>query len=61
MKRALNSVTETVAVTWAAEGTRVNGMTPGGTTTEMMDEWEKKTPGIIDANNAANPVAVDPD
>jgi NAD(P)-dependent dehydrogenase (short-subunit alcohol dehydrogenase family) len=35
MKRALNSITETAAVTWAAEGIRVNGITPGGTATEM--------------------------
>lgn len=56
MKRALNSITETAAVTWAGEGIRVNGITPGGTATEMMDEWEKKTPGIIDANNAASPI-----
>jgi NAD(P)-dependent dehydrogenase (short-subunit alcohol dehydrogenase family) len=56
MKRALNSITETAAVTWAGEGIRVNGITPGGTVTEMMDEWEKKTPGIIDANNAASPL-----
>lgn len=56
MKRALNSITETAAVTWAGEGIRVNGITPGGTATEMMDEWEKKTPGIVDANNAASPI-----
>jgi NAD(P)-dependent dehydrogenase (short-subunit alcohol dehydrogenase family) len=56
MKRALNSITETAAVTWAAEGIRVNGIAPGGTATEMMDEWEKKTPGIIAANNAASPI-----
>ncbi|MCU1529466.1 MAG: Short-chain dehydrogenase/reductase [Frondihabitans sp.] len=56
MKRALNSLTETAAVTWAAEGIRVNGITPGGTATEMMDEWEKKSPGIIAANNAASPI-----
>lgn len=56
MKRALNSITETAAVTWAGEGIRVNGITPGGTATEMMDEWEKRTPGIIEANNAASPI-----
>jgi len=56
MKRALNSLTETAAVTWAAEGIRVNAITPGGTATEMMDDWEKKTPGIIEANNAASPI-----
>jgi NAD(P)-dependent dehydrogenase (short-subunit alcohol dehydrogenase family) len=56
MKRALNSITETAAVTWAAEGIRVNGITPGGTATEMMDEWEKISPGVIAANNAASPI-----
>ncbi|AMM19975.1 short-chain dehydrogenase [Frondihabitans sp. PAMC 28766] len=56
MKRALNSITETAAVTWAAEGIRVNGITPGGTATEMMDEWEAQAPGIIEANNAASPI-----
>ncbi|QHC69737.1 SDR family oxidoreductase [Rathayibacter sp. VKM Ac-2801] len=56
MKRALNSITETAAVTWAAEGIRVNGVMPGGTATEMMDEWEKKTPGVIDASTAASPI-----
>ena len=56
MKRALNSITETAAVTWAPEGIRVNGITPGGTATEMMEEWEAATPGIIAANNAATPL-----
>ena len=48
MKRALNSITETAAVTWAPEGIRVNGITPGGTTTEMIDAWEAATPGVVD-------------
>ena len=56
MKRALNSITETAAVTWAPEGIRVNGITPGGTATEMIDAWEAATPGIIEANNAATPL-----
>ena len=56
MKRALNSITETAAVTWAPEGIRVNGLMPGGTATEMMEEWEAKTPGIIAASNAASPI-----
>ncbi|MET7660924.1 SDR family oxidoreductase [Streptomyces sp. NPDC005463] len=33
MKRALNSITETAAVTWGRDGIRVNGLTPGGTAT----------------------------
>ncbi|GAA3847671.1 SDR family oxidoreductase [Streptomyces coacervatus] len=56
MKRALNSITETAAVTWAPESIRVNGITPGGTATEMMEKWEAATPGIIEANNAATPL-----
>jgi NAD(P)-dependent dehydrogenase (short-subunit alcohol dehydrogenase family) len=56
MKRALNSITETAAVTWAPAGIRVNGITPGGTATEMMQAWDEVTPGIIAANNAATPM-----
>ena len=56
MKRALNSITETAAVTWAPEGIRVNGITPGGTATEMMEQWEAASPGIIEANTAATPL-----
>ncbi len=46
MKRALNSLTETAAVTWAPDRIRVNGLTPGGTATSMIDAWEAATPGI---------------
>jgi len=56
MKRALNSITETAAVTWAPDGIRVNGITPGGTATEMIDAWEAATPGIVDQINATVPM-----
>ncbi len=56
MKRALNSITETAAVTWARHGIRVNGITPGGTATEMIDAWEAATPGIIKTLTAAIPL-----
>ncbi|MBG6065626.1 SDR family NAD(P)-dependent oxidoreductase [Micromonospora ureilytica] len=56
MKRALNSITETAAVTWASDGIRVNGLTPGGTLTEMMQEWEATSPGVIEASSAATPL-----
>ena len=56
MKRALNSITETAAVTWAPAGIRVNGITPGGTATEMIDAWEAATPGVIDRINASTPL-----
>ncbi|MEV8376038.1 SDR family oxidoreductase [Kribbella sp. NPDC056861] len=56
MKRALNSITESAAVTWAGEGIRVNGITPGGTATAMIDEWEAATPGVIETFNARSPL-----
>ncbi|MEU3506362.1 SDR family oxidoreductase [Streptomyces longwoodensis] len=56
MKRALNSLTETAAVTWARHGIRVNGITPGGTATAMIDEWEAASPGVIERNTAATPL-----
>ncbi|NIZ91492.1 SDR family NAD(P)-dependent oxidoreductase [Kineococcus rubinsiae] len=56
MKRALNSITETAAVTWGPEGIRVNGITPGGTATEMIDAWEAATPGIVDQISASTPL-----
>jgi NAD(P)-dependent dehydrogenase (short-subunit alcohol dehydrogenase family) len=56
MKRALNSITETAAVTWARDGIRVNGIAPGGTDTEMMREWDAVTPGIIETVKAMTPL-----
>lgn len=56
MKRALDSITETAAVTWAPDGIRVNGLTPGGTATKMIADWEKSTPGITERINASIPL-----
>ncbi|MDO9406955.1 SDR family NAD(P)-dependent oxidoreductase [Patulibacter sp.] len=56
MKRALDSITESAAVTWAPEGIRVNGITPGGTATEMIDEWEAATPGVVAQVTASIPL-----
>ena len=56
MKRALNSATESAAVTWAGDGIRVNGIAPGGTNTEIMKSWDAATPGVIEGNNAATPL-----
>ncbi|BBA96323.1 putative short chain dehydrogenase [Actinacidiphila reveromycinica] len=56
MKRALNSITESAAVTWGPQGIRVNGITPGGTATEMIDQWEAATPGVVETINARTPL-----
>ncbi|MBT2501649.1 SDR family NAD(P)-dependent oxidoreductase [Curtobacterium sp. ISL-83] len=56
MKRALNSITETAAVTWAPQRIRVNGITPGGTATEMIEAWEAATPGVTEQLTASVPL-----
>jgi NAD(P)-dependent dehydrogenase (short-subunit alcohol dehydrogenase family) len=56
MKRALNSITETAAVTWGKQGVRVNGITPGGPATEMIDAWEAASPGVVERINASIPL-----
>lgn len=48
MKRAVNSLTESAAVTYGPEGIRVNAITPGTTLTEMLRDWDTESPGIID-------------
>ncbi|MFJ9778087.1 SDR family NAD(P)-dependent oxidoreductase [Amycolatopsis sp. NPDC101161] len=56
MKRALNSLTETAAVTWGPQGIRVNGLTPGGTATDMIDAWEAASPGVVEQITASVPL-----
>ncbi|MGQ4511157.1 SDR family oxidoreductase [Streptomyces sp. DW26H14] len=56
MKRALNSITESAAVSWGRHGVRVNGITPGGTATEMIDLWESASPGVVDRIGKATPL-----
>ncbi len=45
MKRALNSLTDSAAVTWGPESIRVNAIAPGPTRTEMIDQYLTATPG----------------
>ncbi|WP_432497735.1 SDR family NAD(P)-dependent oxidoreductase [Kineococcus gypseus] len=56
MKRALNSLTETAAVTWGRDGIRVNALTPGGTATAMIDEWEAASPGVTERISSTVPL-----
>ncbi|MEU6174538.1 glucose 1-dehydrogenase [Streptantibioticus parmotrematis] len=62
-KRALNSLTESAAVTYGPEGIRVNAVAPGTTLTEMLREWDATSPGTIERLNARTPLgrSADPD
>lgn len=63
MKRAGNSLTESAAITYGPENIRVNAIAPGTTLTEMLQDWDRATPGIIDGLNAQTPLgrAAQPD
>ncbi|MGV4981175.1 SDR family NAD(P)-dependent oxidoreductase [Streptomyces sp. NRAIS4] len=63
MKRAVNSLTESAAVTYGPEGIRVNAIAPGNTLTEMIRAWEARSPGLQDRLTALTPLrrAADPD
>ncbi|MHA6619872.1 SDR family NAD(P)-dependent oxidoreductase [Pseudonocardia sp. DLS-67] len=63
LKRAVNSLTESGAVTYGPEGIRVNAIAPGLTFTEMIIAWEERTPGVQEHLVAATPLrrGADPD
>ena len=63
MKRGLNSLTESAAVTYGPEGIRVNAIAPGTTLTEMIAAWEQESPGVIEQLVASSPLrrAASPD
>jgi hypothetical protein len=48
MQRAVNSPTESAAVTYGPERIRVNAIAPGNTRTEMIEAWESRTPGLVE-------------
>ncbi|TCC40182.1 SDR family NAD(P)-dependent oxidoreductase [Kribbella speibonae] len=55
-KRAVNSLTESAAITYGPENIRVNAIAPGTTLTEMLQDWDRATPGVIDGLNARTPL-----
>ncbi|WOX15031.1 glucose 1-dehydrogenase [Streptomyces sp. N50] len=63
MKRAVNSLTESAAVTYGPEGIRVNAIAPGNTLTEMIQAWEAESPGLQERLTSHTPLrrAADPD
>jgi len=56
LKRAGNSLTESAAITYGPENIRVNAIAPGTTLTEMLQDWDRATPGVIDGLNARTPL-----
>ncbi|EFL22448.1 short-chain dehydrogenase/reductase family oxidoreductase [Streptomyces himastatinicus ATCC 53653] len=56
MKRAVNSLTESAAVTYGPEGIRVNAIAPGGTVTEMIRTWETHAPDLLERITAHTPL-----
>jgi NAD(P)-dependent dehydrogenase (short-subunit alcohol dehydrogenase family) len=56
MKRALNSLTESAAITYGPEGIRVNAIAPGNTATEMITAWEERSPGLQERLIAMTPL-----
>lgn len=56
MKRALNSLTESAAVTYGPEGIRVNAIAPGTTFTAMIRAWEEASPGVVERLRAGTPL-----
>jgi NAD(P)-dependent dehydrogenase (short-subunit alcohol dehydrogenase family) len=63
MKRAVNSLTESAAITYGPEGIRVNAIAPGGTLTEMIRTWAADSPGLVERLQARTPLrrTADPD
>ncbi|MEQ7127274.1 SDR family NAD(P)-dependent oxidoreductase [Actinopolymorpha sp. B11F2] len=55
-KRAVNSITESAAVSYASAGIRVNAIAPGLTITEMVEEWNCHDPGVIDRIISSTPM-----
>jgi NAD(P)-dependent dehydrogenase (short-subunit alcohol dehydrogenase family) len=55
-KRAVNSLTESAAVTYAADQIRVNAIAPALAITDMVEEWNRHDPGIIDRIIANTPL-----
>ena len=62
MKRAVDSLTASAAVTYGPEGIRVNAVAPGHTRTEMIEAWERESPGLRERLEAQSPLhrAADP-
>jgi NAD(P)-dependent dehydrogenase (short-subunit alcohol dehydrogenase family) len=63
MKRAVNSLTESAAITYGPEDIRINAIAPGNTATEMIRTWEAHSPGLVERLVSRTPLrrSADPD
>jgi NAD(P)-dependent dehydrogenase (short-subunit alcohol dehydrogenase family) len=55
-KRAVNSITQSAALAYAPVGVRVNAIAPGLTLTDMVEEWNRRDPGVIERIIAGTPL-----
>jgi len=56
MKRAVNSLTESAAITYGPENIRINAIAPGNTRTEMIETWAATSPGLVERLIASCPL-----
>jgi NAD(P)-dependent dehydrogenase (short-subunit alcohol dehydrogenase family) len=56
MKRALNSLTESAAISYGPAGIRINAIAPGNTRTEMIATWQEWSPGLVERLVAHTPL-----
>jgi NAD(P)-dependent dehydrogenase (short-subunit alcohol dehydrogenase family) len=56
MKRALNSLTESAAISYGPAGIRINAIAPGNTRTEMIATWQEWSPGLVERLVAKTPL-----
>lgn len=55
-KVAINKITTAAAAEFGPLGIRVNAIAPGATATRMLDEWEQRRPGVIEAMTRSIPL-----
>jgi NAD(P)-dependent dehydrogenase (short-subunit alcohol dehydrogenase family) len=55
-KRAVNSLTQSAAISYGPHGIRVNAIAPGTTLTEMIVDWQHHHPEIVEELNAKTPL-----
>lgn len=55
-KAAVNKITAVAAAEFGPLGIRVNAVAPGATATRMLQDWEARKPGVVEAMTRAIPL-----